>query len=244
MKKRILILMIILLLTTGCTCEYNLTIEENSYKEEIIIIGSTSDEISSFNNKWEIPINKEEYNNINLEPDSNGGFTGEIYNYKLNNSRLTFNYNFNRSQYINSTAVSNCYDMLTITNSNNRTVISTSSNNKCFENHPPLNNIKIRIKVDKPVISNNADSINGNTYIWNINKSNANEKSINLILGNQNNESNENSNPNNSNNNINKNNNNIFDRYILYIFIAILVIIIYFGYKWFINMKDKNNDID
>ena len=45
MKKRILILITILLLTTGCTCEYNLTIEENTYKEEIIITGETKEEI-------------------------------------------------------------------------------------------------------------------------------------------------------------------------------------------------------
>lgn len=244
MKKRILMLIPILLLTTGCTCEYNLTIENDTYKEQITIIGSTPDEISSFNNKWQIPINKEEYNNINLEPDSNGGFTGEIYNYNLSSNRLTFSYNFNKIQYINSTAVSNCYDMLTITNSNNRTVISTSSNTKCFENHPPLTNIKINIKVDKPVISNNADRINGNTYTWNIDKSNANEKSINLIIGNQNNEIIENNNSNDSNINIKENNKNPFDKYILYIFLAILALIIYFGYKWFINMKDKNNDID
>ena len=34
MKKRILILITILLLTTGCTCEYNLTIEENDTKKK------------------------------------------------------------------------------------------------------------------------------------------------------------------------------------------------------------------
>lgn len=241
MKKRILMLIPILLLTTGCTCEYNLTIEENTYIEQITIIGSTSDEISSFNNQWQIPIDKEEYNNITLETDSNGEFTGEIYNYNLSSNKLTFDYNFNQSQYIKSTAVSNCYDMLNITNSNNRIVISTSSNAKCFENHPPLTNIKINIKVDKKVISNNADGINGNTYTWNINKSNAEDKSINLILENQ---SSDNSNNNNENNNQILTKENILKKYAIYIFIIILAIIIYFGYKWFINMKEKNNNID
>ena len=243
MKKRILILITILLLTTGCTCEYNLTIKENTYKEEIIITGETKEEISNFNNKWQIPISKEEYNKISLESDTNGEYTGEIYNYNLSNNRLTFKYDFSKNQYINSTAVSNCYDMLTITNSNNRTIISTSSNTKCFENHPPLNNIKINIKVDKPVISNNADRINGNTYTWNIDKSNANEKSINLIIDNQTNDNENNIQSTPNNNNIN-NNKTMLDSYAIYIFLAILALIIYFGYKWFINMKDKNNDID
>ena len=53
---------------------------------------------------------------------------------------------------------------------NDTTIISTAPKAKCFEENPPLTKVKVKITVDRPVISNNADSINGNTYIWNISK--------------------------------------------------------------------------
>jgi len=37
---------------------------------------------------------------------------------------------------------------------------------------------------------------------------------------------------------------NFLEQYALYIFLVILILIIFFGYKWFMNFKDKNNDID
>ena len=45
----------ILLLTTGCTSEYNLTIDNNVYQEKVNINGITSDELSNLNRDWQIP---------------------------------------------------------------------------------------------------------------------------------------------------------------------------------------------
>ena len=236
MKKRILIMIMILLLTTGCTCEYNLIIDGNTYKEEIILIGETQEEISEFQNNWKIPIDKDEYNKI-AGFDGQYDTDGNVYKYNLSGNKLDFNYNFNRSQFANSTAVSNCYDKLTVSNYNNTTIISTSSKNNCFNKYLELTNIKVKIKVDREVISNNADNISGNTYIWNITKENASDKSINLVLSNGANEEDKPSSSS-SNTNIKKND------YTLYIFLIILVIIVYLGYKWFMKFKDKNNNID
>ena len=47
----------------------------------------------------------------------------------------------------------------------------------------------------------------------------------------------------NSNNNENKKKKSM-DSYVIYIFLIIMILIIFFGYKWFMNFKDKNNDID
>ena len=48
MKKKIFILILILLLTTGCTCEYNLTIDDNTFKESISLIASTNEDVKQF----------------------------------------------------------------------------------------------------------------------------------------------------------------------------------------------------
>lgn len=246
MKKRILLIATILLFTTGCTCEYNLTIDNNVYKEEIILIGKTLDEISSFENDWKVPIDKDIYN-LGLDPSSKIPEQNDLYNYKLRGSRLTFTYDFTRNQFENSSAVSNCYNKLTVSNYENSIVISTSQKALCFEEYPTLTNVKINITVDKKVTSNNADSRNGNTYTWNINKNNASNKSINIVLENkETNISDDNSKDNNYQNN-NENNNQQKENkndYTLYIFSGILLIIMLLAYNFVNKLKNKSDKMD
>lgn len=237
MKKRILLIIMILLITTGCTCEYNLTIDGNNYKEEIILTGETSDEISSFNQEWEIPIDKDEYEKISGF-DNETEINTKIYKYKLSSNKLTFNYDFTRSNYSNSTAVSNCYNKLTVSNYSNTTILSSSPKADCFDKHPPLTNVKVTIKVDREVISNNADNVSGNTYTWNITKENASSKSINLVLDNNTEEAASSSSTN------EKPIDNKKNDYTLYIFLILIILIVFLGYKWFMKFKDKNNNID
>ena len=40
MRKRIVILLLMLIITTGCTCEYNLKIENGTYKETVVLESS------------------------------------------------------------------------------------------------------------------------------------------------------------------------------------------------------------
>ena len=239
MKKRILIIPLILLLTTGCTCQYNLTIEDNTYKEEITLIGENAQEISQFNNQWQIPIDKEEYEII-AGSDAEYIPEGEIYKYNLSNNKITFSYNFRKNQFSSSTAVANCYNKLTMTSHNGTTIISTSKKNNCFNKYPLLTNIKVKIVVDKPVISNNADIVNGNTYIWNINKDDINDNSINIILDSDTltQEENPTQNPDDI---VQKNNTGKYD---IYIVLIILLVVAFIGYKFIMKFKEKNNNID
>lgn len=239
MKKRILLLILMLLLTTGCTCQYNLTIENNTYKEEIIIYGENNEETSNFNKKWEIPVNKEEYH-LGGEAGVEKDVTGDVYKYNLSGNKLTFNYDFTRSDIIDSSAVSNCYNKLTIVDYEDTIVISTSSKAMCYNRYPTLNNLKINIKVDKPVISNNADNVNGNIYTWNITKDNADDKSINIILDNKktvvDDEPKEEDND--EKNQIKKRD------YTLYIFLGILLIVVLIAYLIFNKIRNHNNQMD
>lgn len=244
MKKRILVLSIVLLLTTGCTCQYNLNIENNIYKEEVIIYGDNSEEISNFNMKWKVPIDKIEYNRGG-DPSTELEVNGDTYNYDLSGNSLKFSYDFTKTSIINSSAVSNCYNKLTITNYNETIIISTSQNATCYDKYPTLSNLKVNIKVDKPVISNNADNVNGNIYTWNITKDNAHDKSINMVLDNKkvndNENPNENNNENQDNNSTNKKNKS---EYTLYIFAGILLIVMLLAYVIFNKIKERNNNMD
>lgn len=238
MKKRIIVLVISLLFMTGCTCEYNLTIDNNTYKEKIIFSGTTNDEINYFKNEWTIPVDKDEYNNISGEPGSKIEINSDIYQYQLIGNNLTFNNNFTRSSLNNSTAISICYDKVTIQNYEDSIVISTSSKVQCFNKYPTLTNIKIDITTDKPVKKHNADSVNQNTYTWNISKNDSESKSINMIINNRSEESSSENEPN------QKENKNIKKDYSLYIFCGILLIVILIGYLIITKIKKNNDDLD
>ena len=237
--KRIILLIVILLIATGCTCEYNLKIDNNKYSEEIIINAKTVSEKDNFSNNWEIPINKDDYD-IGLDTESDDIDYSQIYNYRTSRNSLIFNYDFNRSEYNNSTAVYNCYNKLTVSNQSGSTIISTSREVLCFDKYPNLTDLTINITVDRPVKSNNADSVSGNTYTWNINRNNASNKPINLVL-----ESSENNDyvtptPSSSNSSINTEEKKDYSTYILS---AILLLLFLIGYAIYNKMKNKEDKI-
>ena len=236
MKKRIFILIIPLLFMTGCSCEYNLKIEENTFKEEIKLIADDQAEVSLFNEKWEVSSNKNQ-NVPGGDPSTAEAVDDNMYKYNLSNNMLTFNYDFSQNGYRNSTAVSKCYNNFTVTNYQNSIIISTPSKAICFDNYPSLNNIVINITTDKEITSNNADSSNGNTYTWKLSKDS--NKSINIVIDN----SNKNENPSSSNNNQEHNEKKEKD-YTMYIFSGILLTVVLIGYLVFSIIKKKNNDGD
>lgn len=240
MNKKTLIIIMILFLTTGCTCEYNLTITENNYSEKITLKAENTEETKKFNNKWNIPVDKNDYEIIS-ESDNDNIDVDNTYNYKILNSNLILTYEFLKNNYKTSTAASLCYKKLTFKDYEGTIIISTSNQNNCFDKYPPLTNIKVKIVVDKEVISNNADEVNGKTYIWNITKDNADNKSINLVL---NNEVQKSSSSKNNQDDSENETNSVISKYSLYIFLLVVVIIIYLSYKWFMKLKEKNNEID
>lgn len=243
MKKRIFILITLLFFVTGCNCEYNLVIDGNVYKEEITLNAENSEEITTFNNNWQVPINIDEYN-IDTDPSGKVSIIGDIYKHNLSGNRLIFTNDFTKNEYSKSTAVLNCYDKFTVSNFNDSIIISSSSNITCFDNYPNLNSIKINVKVDKPVTSNNADNINGNIYTWIINKGDS-SKPINLVLDNSTDDAKHGSSTagNNSTGNINSEKTNKND-YTMYIFLGVLLIIMLLAYFLYNNMKNKSDKMD
>lgn len=242
MKKRIILLIMILLLTTGCTSEYNLTIDNNVYQEKVNINGITSDELSNINRDWQIPVDEDEYNNISGDSSSEIKITGDTYSYNISGNNLTFNYDFTRSTLNNSTAISICYDKATIASYEDSIVISTSSKVTCFNKYPYLTSIKVNITTDKSVTSHNADSVNGKTYTWNITKANSTDKSINMIINNQEDDSQNQTPPDDNVNNTNVEPENNSKDYTLYIFCGILLIVLLLGYFILKKIINKNND--
>lgn len=259
-RKYIFILAITILFTTGCNCEYNLTINNNNYNEEIRIIADNETEASQFNLSWKIPTDKKEYSMVG-DPDSIPEYDN-TYNYTLKNNILTFSNSFKYNEYKNSSAVSVCFERFKVSTSSNKITISTRSKIECFDEYDKLNSITINVKVDKEVIEHNADKVKENIYTWYIDKSNLTTKSINLVLQNDeedsskksdieisNNDNNSsgnltNSSQNSSSSNISNHTKNNNNDYTLYIFCGILLLVMLLAYFTFNKIKNKNNKMD
>ena len=164
MKKNIIMLLSILLLT-GCTVNYNLEIDDNILKEKIT--GTVTKEESKQNSKatdistiYSI-INEEQKPIYNKE---------EIYQKSLkdngNNIDYTFSYNYNIEDFVNSTIINTCFENHEIEQLDNYYSIRLSGNFYCLYSKK----INIAVTSNLKVASNNADKIKDNTYIWTIDK--------------------------------------------------------------------------
>lgn len=178
MKKKILILTVLVLTLTGCSAEYNLEINENSYNESVNIYlpkyDFSNDSINGIlENKTPITQNGDEkkyYSNSVSENDNN---------YIINE-----NYNHSFDTITSSYFITRCYGGNVIKKRDNLITINTDSEFKCInmDDGAKVDSVQINIKTNQKVLSNNADAIKGNTYTWNINEDNYLNKPINMEI--------------------------------------------------------------
>lgn len=175
-KYKLLLLVIILFSLTGCTFEYNIEIDTNTIKEENIIYIPNS-------NKNNIEQEVEKLVSSYTGPTNSLGMYEQSVIEKNNNFGMSYKKEYNKLyDYNNSLSFSICYDNYKLIKEEKKIVISTSKKFNCFNKYKELDNIIININSKLDVESSNADEINGNRYTWNINKSNADNKPINIVL--------------------------------------------------------------
>ena len=171
MKKMLLI--IALLLFTGCTAEYNLHFGDDLIEEKITIIPETPQEQE--NTKT---LDTRDFFAI-IDKDRSLPYEKrqlDINSYKA--YQYSYNYSFNEFKQSNFTR---CYDAYTILEENDVINFNTSRRFNCMiYDYMKIDDVKINITTDYKVIDNNADEINGNVYTWNINDNNFENKPINF----------------------------------------------------------------
>lgn len=198
MKKiKYIFVLLLLLLTSGCTVDYNIELTDELVKE-IVTITEDSNKISdnilytgtltyneAISNLYKIP--QPVYKNSNIHPydemaivDGVDYYSKEIINeaYKYG---ITGKFNHSLSNYKDSEIISKCYKNITMIENNDSKVLSTSREFLCFEQYKSLEEVNITITVnDKQynVKNHNADSVEKNQYIWQINRNNYVDKSV------------------------------------------------------------------
>lgn len=176
MKKK-LVIIIICLLSTGCTVEYNLNVDNQKIQEDIII---NVDDLANLDEEMYNQLTNSK-NKVYLQED-------KYYEnrYTEDDNTLTSNFKFTHDleKYNQATVLDLCYSNRDIEITKEEIKISTKGSFSCAftEFGENITNAKIKITTDLKVLENNADEINGNTYIWNINESNYLNKPIDIAM--------------------------------------------------------------
>lgn len=184
-KIKIIILICSIFLVSGCSVEYNLTIDESTMEEDINAIFDKATE-SEIANRME-KIRRTSYYNLDTREN-------EYYTFKKsedeNNIILNYNYIYTSNNLYKSEAASRCYYKRIVNVTEDYITIDTDDQVSCFykDGEKQIDNIIVNIKTDLPVVSNNADSIENNNYIWYINDNNYTNKPISIKIKKERNE--------------------------------------------------------
>lgn len=169
--KKVFMLSFLLLFITGCKAEYNLEIYNDKFIEDTII----SDDSTS----WDLndPTRKSIIDNFitNLELD----YGYHYKEYKGNNLiGIEYNINYTDDNYTDSGLFNRYYKYVRLTKEDKIYQLSTSIKLLAFDYYENLNSVTINIKTNHKVVSNNADSVDGYKYTWNITRENYKNKYI------------------------------------------------------------------
>lgn len=180
MKKKITLLIMSILLT-GCSANYNVSFDKEKIHDSIEIYENSS----IINNA-----NTEKENEINdLILDWENGYDfyqRELYTTdKITGYRYT--YDFNYDEYDAMSQLRRCYEDFDFKFDANSIRLSTSQEFLCGSYYPNSKEITINITSRYEIISSNADKHDKNKYTWIINKDNYEDHPIKIEI-NRNNE--------------------------------------------------------
>ena len=174
MKKLILILLIIIL--TGCDVKYELEFKDDQLIENINLKLSSSEEnkINDLKQYKAYAIFDNEYQ--------------QLYNVDYNNNLFSFSanyeYTYNYDSFRHATYIDTCFDAFSFTVQDDNYTLTTSKGFNCMMlDYNKVDNMEIAITTNHVVIESNADEVKGKRYIWNVDDENASEKEIYIKFG-------------------------------------------------------------
>lgn len=190
-KKKFVILLALIMITTGCSVNYEITLDDESIKELVQVTEKQVNitENSAYKTGIDVKLNLPQhvYINANVNPydetqiiegveyyEKNLIDNGDLYGLSLSYNHLIDKYNY-------ASTINQCYQNISVVKNDNTIALSTSRNNLCFKKYENLEEINISINFDSKkyeVLTQNADQCKNGKCTWNINTSNYNDKSI------------------------------------------------------------------
>ena len=155
MKKiKLIILLLIIMIASGCTKEYNLIIDNDKIIEEFNITLDNNEE-----NKQRL-----ELDYFPLHADDTTKYEKKIE--KVDNLlNAHFSYTYNPKEFVNANSINECFETKEILVDNQDYYYFKLENMKeCMSDY----NLDINITTNNKVLDNNADEIKDNKYIWHL----------------------------------------------------------------------------
>lgn len=182
--KKIILLLVLTIILTGCNAEYNLEIKDgkvyevSSFREEREKLGNNFQESEQtikqvIDDAYD---NFHDKNNLQEEEKTRSFLFSRINEEKFYG--IEYKNEFEIDKYNDSPVIDQCYDEVKVTTENNILKISTNEYFKCYDFYEDLNIVTINITTNNKVKKNNADKIKNNTYTWTVTKDNAKNKKI------------------------------------------------------------------
>lgn len=185
--NKIILLLFITFLLSGCTVTYNLDISDSGYEEKINIVGSVDENFVEYSipSFWGI-IDFEDVNASFLEKSKGV----EYYNSKFwkedNLLKLDYQYKFDENNFKNSNLANFSYNTFIVKKYdydddgiNDYFILTTDNKFNIFDRFSKIESVTINIKCYYEVISSNADEVNKNVYTWYLNRNDI--KPINMV---------------------------------------------------------------
>ena len=176
MKKfKIFGLICCIFLLSGCSAEYNLTINNSTMEEDInaIFDKATESELAS---RME-GIRRTAFYNYDTRENEYYDFTKREDD---SNIILNYNYQYTGNDLYKSEAASMCYYKRIVNVTDDIITISTDNQVACLykDGDREIEDITVNIRTDLTVLENNADKVNNGVYTWYINDKNCTNKPI------------------------------------------------------------------
>jgi hypothetical protein len=165
--KKLLLLIGLLFLVTGCEATYTITLGDNDINENIKIL-ERNNVISSSDVSKEL----DEIIVSNSDETMETGFYTFNKLLAADKSGIEMNYKFDpANQYeLYSTFLRYCYDDVSFVYDALKIKLVTNSSFKCYNTFNTLNKLTIEIITPYKVVTHNADAVDGQSYMWFIDK--------------------------------------------------------------------------
>ena len=170
--KKIIIILPLLFILSGCTAEYNVEIYNDRFIEDIKVEELNPSNFDNDKEDYTIrELLREEYNRDNYYYDKK-------FIEDSNRLLLKYDSDFSLDTYSTSSVGRRCYEYFNVLEKGTTTIISTSIKNTCIEDYVWLDKLVIKVKTNHIVKKNNADSFENGVYTWNFDRNNYKEKGI------------------------------------------------------------------
>ncbi len=169
--KKIMILVLSLIILTGCQIKYELKFEDENLIENINVELKKSDE------KQIEDIKK--YKAYSIFDNTYQRLYKVNYNNGITNFTANYQYTYNFDEFRHALYIKSCFDAFSFVTNDDNYILSTSQGFNCmFVDYNKVDNVEVVINTNHEIIESNADEIKNGKLIWNIDDNNAEEKSI------------------------------------------------------------------